>query len=88
MEDRNSSGNNKIVLIVRKMLWYEESWEKLSTVYHKNATILVFFSYILSIKSPFRGYVEVYISSFSADSDYLTKENITEGIYDAILKLK
>ena len=30
----------------------------------------------------------MYISSFSADSDYLTKENITEGIYDAVLKLK
>ena len=42
----------------------------------------------MSIISPFRGYVEVYISSFSADSDYLTKENITEGIYDAVLNLK
>ena len=88
MENINSSGSNKIVLIVIKMLWYEESWEKLSTVFRKNATILLLFSYILSIKSPFRGYVEVYISSLSADSDYLTEENINEGIYDAVLNLK
>ena len=79
MENINSSGSNKMVLIVRKMLWNEESWEKMSTVFHKNTTIPLFFSYILSIKSPFRGYDEVCISSLSADSDYLTEENINEG---------
>ena len=71
-----------------KMLWYEESWEKLSTVFRKNATILLLFSYILSIESLLRGYVEVNISLLSADSDYKTEENINEGIYDAILNLK
>ena len=60
----------------------------MSTVSHKNATISLLFSYILSIKPPFRGYVEVYISLLSADSDYKTKENINEGIYDAVLNLK
>ena len=47
-----------------------------------------FFSYILSIESLLRGYVEVYISLSSADSDYKTEENINEGIYDAVLNLK
>ena len=88
MENIISSGSNKIVLIVMKMLWYEESWEKLSTVFRKNATILLLFSYILSIESLLRGYVEVYISLLSADSDYKTEENINEGIYDAVLNLK
>ena len=47
-----------------------------------------FFSYVLSIESPLSGYVEVYISVLSADSDYKTRENVYEGIYDAVLNLK
>ena len=47
-----------------------------------------FFSDILSIQSPLSGYVEVYISVLSADSDYKTRENVYEGIYDAVLNLK
>ena len=88
MENIISSGSNKIVLIVMKMLWYEESWEKLSTGFRKNATILLLFSYVLSIESPLSGYVEVYISVLSAASDYKTRENVYEGIYDAVLNLK
>ena len=84
IENVNSLGIVKIVSIIKKMLWYDKLWEKLSTVFCINATILLLFSYILSIKSPFRGYVEVYISSLSADSDYLTEENINEGIYDVV----
>ena len=56
-------------------------------VFHENATILLLFSYKLCIKSPFRVYVEVYIN-LCVDSDYLTKENVSEGIYDAVLILK
>ena len=88
IENVNSLGIDKIVMIIRKMLWYEESWEKLSTVFRKNATILLLFSYLLSIESPLSGYVEVYISVLSADSDYKTRENVYEGIYDAVLNLK
>ena len=46
------------------------------------------FSYKLYIKSPFRVCVEVYINLLSVDSDYLNKENVSEGIYDAVLNLK
>ena len=70
------------------MLWYEKLWEKLSTVFCKNATILQLSSYKLCIKSPSRVYVEVYIILLSVDSDYLTKENVSEGIYDDVLHLK
>ena len=88
IENVNSLGGNKVVLTVRKMLWYEESWEKLSTVFRENVPILLLFLYKLCIKSPFRVYVEVYINFWSVDSDYFTKKNISEGIYDAVLNLK
>ena len=88
IENVNSFGSNKIVLTVRKMLWYEKSWKKLSTDFRTNATILLLFSYKLCIKSPIRVYVEVYINLLCVDSDYLTKENVSEGIYDALLNLK
>ena len=88
IENVNSLGIDKIVSIIKKMLWYDKLWEKLSTVFCINATILLLFSYKLCIKSPFRAYVQVYINSLCVDSDYLTKENTSEGIYDAVLNLK
>ena len=88
IENVNSLGIVKIVSIIKKMLWYDKLWEKLSTVFCINATILLLFSYKLCIKSPFRAYVQVYINLLCVDSDYLTKENASEGIYDAVLNLK
>ena len=88
IENINSLGIDKIVLIIRKMLRYEELWKKLSTVFCKNVSILLLFPYKLCIKSPFRVYVEVYFDLLCVDSDYLTKENVSEGIYDAVLNLK
>ena len=88
IENVNSLGIVKIVSIIKKMLWYDKLWEKLSTVFCINATILLLFSYKLRIKSPFKVYVEVYINLLCVDSDYLTKENTSEGIYDAVLNLK
>ena len=88
IENVNSLGSDKIVLTVRKMLWYEESWEKLSTVFRENATIWLLFLYKLCIKSPFRVYVEVYINLLCVDNDYLTKENDSGEIYEAILNFK
>ena len=88
IENVNSLGIVKIVSIIKKMLWYDKLWEKLSTVFCINATILLRFSYQLCIKSPFRVYVEVYINLLCVDSDYLTKENASEAIYDAVSKLK
>ena len=52
----------------------------------KNFLVLV--ALLLCIKSPFRIYVEVYINLLCVDSDYLTKENVSEGIYDDVLHLK
>ena len=59
----------------------------MSTVFRENATIWLLFSYKLCIKSPFKVYVEVYINLLCVDSDYLTKENASEGIYNAVLNL-
>ena len=57
-------------------------------VFCENATILLLFPYKLCIKSPFRVCVEVYINLLRINSDYLNKENVSEGIYDAVLNLK
>ena len=54
----------------------------------KNVSILLLFPHKLCIKSPFRIYVEVYSNLLCVDSDYLTKENVGEGISDAVLNLK
>ena len=51
-------------------------------------SILPLFPYKLCIKSPFRVYVEVYFNLLCVDSDYLTKENASKGIYDTVLNLK
>ena len=86
MENGNSLGSDGIVLIVGKndMTWRDMR----KTVFRENATILLLFSYKLCIKSPFRVYVEVYINLLCVDSDYLTKENVSEGICDAVLMLE
>ena len=52
------------------------------------ATFLLHISYQLCIKSHSRVYVKVYINISYVDSDYLTKEIVSEGIYDAVLNLK
>ena len=52
------------------------------------ATFLLHISYQLCIKSHSRVYVKVYINILCIDSDYLTKEIVVAGIYDAVLNLK
>ena len=69
-ENVNSLGIDKIVSIIRKMLWYEELWEKLSTVFCKNVSILLLFPHKLCIKSPFRIYVEVYSNLLQTSDVY------------------
>ena len=57
-------------------------------VSRETATFLLHILYQLCIKSHSRVYAKVYINILCVDSDYLTKEIVIEGIYDAVLNLK
>ena len=52
------------------------------------ATFLLHILYQLCIKLHSQVNVKVYINILYVDSDYLTQEIVSEGIYDAILNLK
>ena len=52
------------------------------------ATFLRHILYQLCIKLHSRVYFKVYINILYVDSDYLTKEIVSEGIYDAVLNLE
>ena len=57
-------------------------------VSRETATFLLHILYQLCIKSHSRVYAKVYINILCVDSDYLIKENINDGICDAVLNPK